>query len=463
MAVRTRAGAGRAQGLATPPRYEVRGQIASGGMGTVWGAYDTLLRREVAIKVLSEGLAEDPQTATRFRREALAAGRLSSHPHVVSIYDVGNGNPVAEEGAGPLRPFLVMERLPGETVADALDAGPVQTDHALRWLSQAAAALDFAHRHDVVHRDIKPHNFLLDAAGDLRIADFGVAMIGSTASLTRTGQLIGTAAYVSPEQAMGEPATAASDRYSLAVVAFELLVGERPFTASNPVAQLRKHVDEEPPRPSALNPRLPRAVDSVLARGMSKRPQDRYSSTVEFVDALKAALAEPQIAGAVTAPLPLAVTRAVRTPARPEALAPRRARASIAAALVCVAALVAFVVLVVAQPARHQLARSAHQPAIPASRPRVPQHSPRQPQSSAPAPTTSAPSELPAPTPAVSAPAAAEPARHTTAKPRSSHPVRGPSTRSAPPAASKHQASGKAQPATGRGGHSHEHGGGGGD
>jgi serine/threonine protein kinase len=216
MAVRSRARADRSPDFAPPPRYEIRGPIASGGMGTVWSAYDSLLRRKVAIKVLSAAYSQDSRAARRFLREARAAARLSNHPNVVSIYDVGRGDPTTARSAGnPARPFLVMEHLPGETVAHALEAGDIRPQRALRWLTQAAAALDYGHRHAVVHRDIKPHNFLIDAGGDLRIADFGVATIGSAEPLTRTGQLLGTAAYISPEQALGEPASAASDRYAL--------------------------------------------------------------------------------------------------------------------------------------------------------------------------------------------------------------------------------------------------------
>jgi eukaryotic-like serine/threonine-protein kinase len=376
MAVRTRARADRSPDFAPPPRYEIRGPIASGGMGTVWSAYDSVLRREVAVKVLSEAYSQDTRAARRFLREARAAARLSNHPNVVSIYDVGRGDPInSRPAASPSRPFLVMEHLPGETVAEALEAGNVRPQRALRWLAQAAAAIDYGHRHDVVHRDIKPHNFLLDANGDLRIADFGVARVGGAEPLTRTGQLLGTAAYLSPEQGLGEPASPASDRYALAVTAFELLVGRRPFNAENATAQLRQHVDEPPPRASRWNPQLSPAVDKVLARGLAKRPQQRWSSATEFVEALKSAVEQrsrvrPALAPPPLSPSPSPSPSSPLTP--PQSAASRqgglRKRAPVAAALACAAAVVAFVIATAGPFGGHRSARPARQSLAPANR-----------------------------------------------------------------------------------------------
>ena len=236
--------------ITLPDRYRIVRHIANGGMAGVWEATDELLGRSVAVKVLASHLSEDDRARRRFEREARAAAGLSSHPHVVTIYDVG-------EYDG--RAFMVMELMPGGTVADRLRAGRTIADEtALRWLREAAGALDAAHDQGVVHRDIKPGNLLLDDRDRLAIADFGIARLALEDQLTATGQVLGTASYISPEQAVGEPATAASDRYALAVVAFELLTGSRPFQAEHFAAQARAHVEDEPPLATERDPSLPR-------------------------------------------------------------------------------------------------------------------------------------------------------------------------------------------------------------
>ncbi len=264
-------------------------------MAEVWCAEDTILGRQVAIKVLAGQFGHDGQSVRRFRREARAAARLSGHPHVVTIYDVSGGEP---SEAPAQRPFIVMEHLPGGTVADAIRVGEVGRADALRWLSEAASALDYAHGRGVVHRDIKPGNLLLDGSRVLHVADFGIAHIGTEDAITSTGQLFGTAAYIAPEQALGRPTTEASDRYSLAVVGFELLAGQRPFTAANFAAQARQHVEADPPRASQVNASLPRAIDGVLGRGMAKRPEQRFSSAQEFAAAAAAAIEATPAVGA---------------------------------------------------------------------------------------------------------------------------------------------------------------------
>src|SRR5688572_27319413 len=200
-------------------------------MASVWEAHDELLDRAVAVKVLAAHLGEDDRARKRFEREARTAAGLSSHPHVVTIYDVGEHDGHA---------FIVMELLRGGTVADKLRAGGhISQPVALRWLEEAASALDAAHEQRIVHRDVKPANMLLDERGRLALADFGIARLGLEDQITQTGQVLGTAAYIAPEQAMGERSTPASDRYALAVVAFELLTGEKPFRAENFAAQAR--------------------------------------------------------------------------------------------------------------------------------------------------------------------------------------------------------------------------------
>ena len=296
-----------------PRRYRVVRHIAHGGMASVWEAHDELLDRPVAVKVLAPHLGEDERARRRFAREARAAAGLSSHPNVVTIYDV------AEFDGNSL---IVMELVGGGTVADRLRAGDERSGDeraargriphrvALRWLSEAGSALDAAHEAGIVHRDVKPANMLLDEKGRLALADFGIARLGLEDQITQTGQVLGTASYISPEQAMGQPATAASDRYSLAVVAFELLTGGRPFTGENFAAQARAHVDDEPPPASERDIDVPPAVDRVLARGMAKDPADRWESAGAMVRALDDALTpppprrRPPAAGAATTRLP---------------------------------------------------------------------------------------------------------------------------------------------------------------
>jgi eukaryotic-like serine/threonine-protein kinase len=273
--------------LQLPDRYAIRRPIATGGMASVWCARDRMLGRTVAIKLIAERFARDESALQRFKREARAAARLSSHRHVVTIYDIGQ----ATDPDAPLgRPFIVMEFLPGGTVADALRVGAVTREEAVEWVRQAAAALDYAHGRGVIHRDIKPGNLLLDGERVLHVADFGIAQLASEDTFSGTGQMLGTAAYIAPEQVLGRPATEASDRYALAVAAFELLVGRRPFGAERFAAQARQHVEEEPPAASRLDPALPVAIDGVLRRGMAKRPEDRWASAGEFAQAIDAAL-----------------------------------------------------------------------------------------------------------------------------------------------------------------------------
>jgi serine/threonine-protein kinase len=271
--------------ISLPDRYRVVRHIANGGMASVWEAHDEVLHRSVAVKLLASHLSEDDRARQRFQREARAAAAVSNHPNVVTIYDVGE-----HDG----KTFMVMELLTGGTVADKLRAGDrISPRTAMRWLRDAASALDAAHAADVVHRDVKPANMLLDDGGRLAIADFGIARLALEDQLTATGTVLGTAAYISPEQAVGEPATAASDRYALAVVAYELLAGQRPFEAENFAAQARAHVEDDPAPPSERNPDLPPEVDAVLARGLEKEPAARYATAGELIDHIDEAMTAP--------------------------------------------------------------------------------------------------------------------------------------------------------------------------
>lgn len=266
-----------------PERYRVLDQIAVGGMGTVWLAEDRLLGRRVAVKVLAEQLASEPLFVKRFEREARTAAALSAHPNVITIYDVG-------EHAG--RPFIVMAYLPGGTVRDRIKSGRVDRGDAVAWLRDTAAALDFAHAQGVIHRDVKPQNLLFDGEGRVIVADLGIARAAYEDSLTGSGELLGTASYISPEQAMGGPATAASDRYSLAVVAYQLLTGSRPFGGGSFAEQALQQIEAEPEPPSTHAPDLSPEADAVLMRGLAKDPDERWGSATAFASALGSALGD---------------------------------------------------------------------------------------------------------------------------------------------------------------------------
>ncbi len=277
----------------------------------MWCADDLVLGRAVAIKVLAERFAHDDMAMRRFKREARAAARVSTHAHVVTIYDVGDLEVDPRDVDSSARPFIVMEYLAGGTVADAIRVGAVRRQEAVRWIREAASALDHAHARGIVHRDIKPANFLLNRSRVLHVADFGIARLVSEDTITSTGELFGTAAYLSPEQALGREATGASDRYALAVAAFELLAGERPFDAPHFAAQARQHIEDDRPYASERDRTLPRGVDAVLMRGMAKEPDERFETAGDFVDALETTLSGGV---AVTAQRTAAKRRRARTP-----------------------------------------------------------------------------------------------------------------------------------------------------
>ena len=267
-----------------PSRYRSPKRIALGGMGEIYRATDSALGRAVAVKLLAERYSRDESVQRRFTREALAAARLSGEPHVVMIFDVG------EYGG---RPFIVMEYLAGGSLEERIrKQGAQEPAQALEWLEQAALALDAAHKHGVVHRDVKPANLLLDRNGDVHVVDFGIASAAGMDSLTMTGTVLGTAGYLSPEQAQGDRATPASDRYALAVVAFELLSGRRPFESDSLTAEAVAHVNEQVPSIAEICEGLPPEVDPVFRRAMAKDPAARFETAAEFVAALRAALAD---------------------------------------------------------------------------------------------------------------------------------------------------------------------------
>jgi eukaryotic-like serine/threonine-protein kinase len=266
-----------------PPRYRTPRRIGRGAMGDIYLATDDLLGREVAVKVLADRYAADPAIRERFKREALAAARLSSEPGTTTIYDVGDWHG---------RPFIVMEHVGGGSLEDRLRRDGAQPPgRVLAWLEQAGAALDAAHRHGIVHRDVKPANLLLNDRGEVLVADFGIASAAGLDSMTLTGTVLGTAGYLSPEQARGERAGPASDLYSLAVVAYEQLSGERPFENDSPTAEASAHVNAPVPSIAERCKGLPPGVDRVFQRALAKDPRRRFGSAAEFVGELRNALA----------------------------------------------------------------------------------------------------------------------------------------------------------------------------
>ncbi len=299
-----------------PDRYADPRLIGRGGMGEIYLAEDTELARKVVVKMLDARLAGQEDLRRRFRREALTAAKLTGQPHIIAIYDVGESNG---------RPFIVMEYLSGGSLADRARAGPVSPDEALQWLEQAAEALDAAHQRGVVHRDVKPANLLFSERGELEVADFGIARaIDDTAGMTLAGTVMGTAGYLAPEQARGEPAGPASDRYALGVVAYELLTGGRPFERGSETAEAAAHIHDPVPPPSERGVGLPRSVDPVFDRALAKDPGARYSSAKELVVALAMALRQEPTAPTRALPVtaPIAPARSPRTSGRPLWLMP---------------------------------------------------------------------------------------------------------------------------------------------
>ncbi|HEX4701312.1 MAG TPA: Stk1 family PASTA domain-containing Ser/Thr kinase [Pseudonocardiaceae bacterium] len=260
-------------------RYELGETLGYGGMSEVHRGKDVRLGRDVAIKVLRADLARDPQFQERFRREAQNAAALN-HPAIVAVYDTGE----TRTDYGPL-PYIVMEYVDGRTLRDIVKSeGPLPAKRAMEVMADVCAALDFSHRHGIVHRDVKPANVMITKTGSVKVMDFGIAraLSDGQAAVTQTAAVIGTAQYLSPEQARGEAVDARSDVYAAGCVLFELLTGEPPFTGDSPVAVAYQHVREDPKPPSALNPRVPPTLDAIVLKAMAKGPANRYQSSAEM-------------------------------------------------------------------------------------------------------------------------------------------------------------------------------------
>jgi serine/threonine protein kinase len=301
------------QRLVLGGRYVLGAVIGRGGMGTVHDATDRRLSRSVAVKILRPDLAEQPRARRRFETEARAAAQLS-HPNVVTVYDSGEDDGV---------PYLVMERLPGRTLADELASGPLRVDRARAIGLEMLAALGAAHEAGILHRDVKPGNVLLTADGHAKVSDFGIAKTVDDSDQTQTAELVATVAYLAPERLGGDSASQRSDLYSVGVVLYEALSGRRAFTGDTPVGVMIsvERGDIEPL--ATVSPAVPPEVASVVERAMARKPQRRFESAREMADALESAseveatvpVEPPQVAD--TVPIDLSETAAAPTSVQP--------------------------------------------------------------------------------------------------------------------------------------------------
>ena len=281
-------------------RYQIGMVIGRGGMAEVHEGRDLRLGRRVAVKILRPDLAKDPTFQARFRREAQSAAALN-HPNIVAVYDTGE-DLLASDGISMTVPYIVMEYVDGMTLRQLLSSGRrLLPERALEITGGILAALDYAHRHGIVHRDIKPANVMLTRTGDVKVMDFGIAraMNDAGTTMTSTSAVMGTAQYLSPEQARGEVVDARSDLYSTGVLLYELLTGRPPFTGDSPVSIAYQHVSEMPVPPSQVDPDVTPPVDAVVLRALAKRTDDRYQTAADFRADVERAIAGSPVTAAV--------------------------------------------------------------------------------------------------------------------------------------------------------------------
>jgi serine/threonine-protein kinase len=262
-------------------RYEVIGELGQGAMGIVYKARDPLIDRVVAIKTINLGLAldEKEEYESRFYQEAKAAGRLS-HPNIVTIYDVGKNGDVA---------YIAMEFLEGRELRDIMnDQGLLPVDQVLDIAAQVAQGLGYAHEHDIVHRDVKPSNVMVVRDGHVKITDFGIARMASSAVQTQTGMVLGSPKYMSPEQVMGKSIDHCSDIFSLGVMLYEMLTGQSPFNGDNVNAIMYQTLNAVPPPPNTINPEVPEMMNFIVAKSLAKKIEDRYQSAQDLAVDLRA-------------------------------------------------------------------------------------------------------------------------------------------------------------------------------
>jgi predicted Ser/Thr protein kinase len=263
-------------------RYRLDRRLGAGGMSTVFLGLDLVLERQVAVKVLAEHLAEDDAFVARFRREALAAAKLV-HPNVVQVYDSGRDEETN-------RHYIVMEYVEGQSVGDIIrQRDPVSIERAVDITAQACNGLDYAHRHGVIHRDVKPGNLLINQELVVKLADFGIAKAAEDSSITKIGSVLGTAAYLSPERARGEEASPSSDIYSLGVVLYQLLADRLPYEASSLTELALQQQEAEPAPLSFFNPDVSPALDRALGRCLASDPRHRYATAMEMREAIEEA------------------------------------------------------------------------------------------------------------------------------------------------------------------------------
>jgi serine/threonine-protein kinase len=286
-------------------RYELGERVGTGGMSTVQLAFDRRLERDVAVKLLAEHLADDPQFVSRFRREALAAARLV-HPNIVQVFDFG-----FDDASG--RHFIVMEYVKGRSCAELLrDEGRLSLDEVLHLADGACRALHYAHRNGVVHRDVKPGNILRADEGTVKLADFGIAKAMGSSSITQVGSVLGTAAYLAPEQAHGEPATPRSDIYGLGVVAYQLIAGRLPYEATSLSELVLLQQNQPPARLDAMDRTVPEGFASAIERALALRADDRFSTAEELRLALHAGASGTPVERMTDATKVLAATETTR-------------------------------------------------------------------------------------------------------------------------------------------------------